>query len=267
MPSVASGGGTGTLRLKGSFSGSGTLGSTFNVGTAGAKARFAVDGACAWTKAPSIVGGYYQTRSSGGLGATATALTWAIANTGALELDGSISTPANKGVTLLGRGPNTDGALRSVSGTNVFAGAIAANGGAAAPVKIQSDAGTFTITGASSLTTAASQPLELAAAGTAALNLERVIPSTATTLGVNPAGETGTVKLAPATANLNTGVVTITAGTCQVGHVAAVSSASKVNVLPNSTLQTVTAQGTANYTWLAFGTPDSPDMTYFRIGA
>jgi len=256
-------GGTATLRLQGKFAGASTLASTFNVGTAGSKARLTVDRACDWTVAPSILGGYYQTREGGGLGALGSSLLWVVSGTGALELGGGITTIPNKQVSVTGRGPQQDGGLRSVDGANSFTGQL----NLLSTPKVQVDAGSLTLTSASTIVTGASTPAEFAALSGAALNIDRVFPATMTTVDVNPLGEAGTVKLNPSTSNLHTGAFTVSGGVCQIAKTDATGANSDVAVKPGAKLQTVTAQGNATYKNLAFGQVGSPTMAYMAIGA
>lgn len=272
-----SGGGTGTLKLSGAATTT-TATSNWNIGgsTPGARQRVTLVGANGWAPTStnaSVTAGYFQIQNSNGLGAAVNTTTWyvgmttaGVATTGAaLELSGGITVPSNKTISIRGNGPNTDGALRSVSGTNSVLGTVSVP--LVAGARIQADAGTFTLD-ATTTTIApanASTPLSFAALSGATLNQNRQLTSSVGTVAVNDTvGATGTVVFAAA--NSNTGLMTTSAGTAKFTH--ANGPGNGGNTFPaNTTAMVATSNYKATFVGTTtFGTNGSAAKARLQIG-
>lgn len=248
---------TGTLKFQGNI-GALTALLTLSVGgspVGGSRSRLwltGTNGMLATTS--SVTAGYFRVSNSAGLGNAATTM-WTVSSGAALELDGGISPPSARNVTITGPGPNSDGALRSVSGTNVWNGSIIAPvQSLASPTRIQVDAGTFTLAAGSHTTidpTTTGTPLQFTALGaTAVLNQPRALTNKVSDVIINNGG-VGTVVLS--VANNHTGGTTVQGGKCRVTHITATSTGT-VQVDATATLEsTVQSQ----FTTLRLGTSGS----------
>jgi autotransporter-associated beta strand protein len=121
------------IALNETISGSGSIGKTGN-GTA------TLAGANTYTGTTTLNGGVIRVTNSSGLGSTAAGTE--VASGAALELSGGISIGA-EALELNGTGISNGGALRSISGTNSFAGNIALG----SATRINSDADSLTLSG------------------------------------------------------------------------------------------------------------------------
>lgn len=169
----------------------------------------------------SVTAGYFRISNSLGLGAVGTPATWTVSSGAALELADGITPTSNKTAAILGTGPDGDGALRSVNGSNTFAGPISISS-AAVTTRFQVDAGTFTLSGAQIAPAAPGTPLAFTALGVSAvLNQQRQLGANVGNVSTNNGG-TGTVVLS--TSNLHTGSMTCEGGTTRVTHINATGS-------------------------------------------
>ena len=212
----------------------------------------------------NVTAGYFRVSDSAGLG-NAVTTTWTVSSGAALELDGGISPTSARNASIAGRGPDTDGALRSVSGTNVWNGAIAVPvQSLASPTRIQVDAGTFTLAAGTYTTIApsvSSTPLQFTALGaTAVLNQPRQLTSAVGDVTVNNGG-VGTVVFS--VANSHTGGFTVEGGTAKVTNATATSTGT-VQVNATATLEsTVQSQ----FTTLRLGTNGSGSRAILKFAA
>ena len=248
---------TGKLKFNGNATTT-TAGSTLSVGgapvggsrsvlwLAGTNASLATTGA--------VTAGYFRVANAAGLGAVGTTASWTVSSGAGIEVDGTATIPGTKNVTITGPGPNTDGALRSVSGTNVWSGAIIPPvQSLASPTRIQVDAGTFTLstTGSPAYTTidptTTGTPLQFTALGsTAVLNQPRQFTNKVSDVIINNGG-VGTVVLS--VQNNHTGGTTVEGGTCRVTQINATSTGT-VQVNATATLES-TVQ--SEFTTLSLG--------------
>jgi hypothetical protein len=270
---------TGALKFSGAAT---TTTATFNLNiggsTSGAKQRVILTGANASLAAATaanqhaVTAGYFQIQNNNGLGDAATTTAWWVGATNAgtvttgaaLELSGSITTPNTKNINLHGTGPNLDGALRSVSGSNTLQGAVSVPN--VAGTRIQVDAGSLTL-GTSLYPTInpanASTPLAFTAASGATLNQNRQLSANVGAVTVNNGG-TGTVVFAAA--NSNTGVMDVQGGTVKFTNASAPGAGG--NNFPANTTAMVAVSGyKATFSGTAtFGTNGSAAKATIRIG-
>lgn len=258
---------TGTLKFNGnatttsavatlSIGGSPVGGSRSRLSLAGTNASLATTGA--------VTAGYFRVANAAGLGAVGTTTAWTVSSGAAIEVDGTATIPNTKNATITGPGPNTDGALRSVSGTNVWEGSIVPPvQSLASPTRIQVDAGTFTL-GTSLYATIAptvsGTPLQFTALSGATLNQQRQLTANVSDVTVNNGG-TGTVVFS--TANSHTGGTTVEGGTLKVTNATATSTGT-VQVNATATLQS-TVQST--FTTLRLGTNGSGSRAILKFAA
>ena len=262
---------TGKLKFNGNATTT-TAGSTLSVGGSpvggsrsvlwlvGTNASLATTGA--------VTAGYFRVANAAGLGAVGTTTSWTVSSGAAIEVDGTATIPNTKNATITGPGPNTDGALRSVSGTNVWNGSIVPPvQSLASPTRIQVDAGTFTLstTGSPSYTTidptTTGTPLQFTALNAAAvLNQPRSLTNKVSDITINNGGA-GTVVLS--VSNSHTGGTTIEGGTLKVTNTTATSTGT-VQVNATATLEsTVQSQ----FTTLRLGTTGSGARAILKFAA
>jgi len=180
----------------------------------------------------NVTAGYFRVSNSAGLG-NAVTTTWTVSSGAALEVDGGISPTSARSVTITGRGPDLDGALRSVSGTNVWNGAIIPPvQSLASPTRIQVDAGSFTLatgTYGTIAPTVSGTPLQFTALGaTAVLYQPRQLTANVSDVTVNNGG-VGTVEFS--VANSHTGTMTCEGGTTRVTQANATGSGASNDVV------------------------------------
>ena len=120
----------------------------------------------------------FERSGEGKIGTTAGGIS--VANNAALEIQNSITVGA-EALSLSGTGVSNGGALRNVSGTNVYGGAITLTGA----TRINADAGTLTPNGAIG---GAGQNLTLAGSSGATTTLAGIIGTTTGTLTADGAG-------------------------------------------------------------------------------
>lgn len=216
----------------------------------------------------SVTAGYLRVSNAAGLGVVGTTTAWTVSSGAAIEVDGTATIPGTKNATITGRGPNTDGALRSVSGTNVWSGAIVPPvQSLASPTRIQVDAGMFTLSASGSPAystinpTVSGTPLQFTALGsTAVLNQPRELTSSVSDVTINNGG-VGTVVLS--VANNHTGGTTVEGGTCKVTQINATSTGT-VQVNASATLES-TVQ--SEFTTLRLGTNGSGARAILKFAA
>ena len=183
--------------------GSGTLASIIGTGsgslTKSGTGTWTLTGANTYSGTTSITAGVLNIQNASGLGATTNGTT--VSSGAALELQGSLAIGA-EALTLNGTGISGTGALRSISGTSSWAGALTLGSDSSIGV----DAGSLTISGA------------VAGSGFA---LSKVGGGTLTLTGTNT----------------YTGDTTISAGTLQLGNGGATGSlAGSSNIIDNGAL-------------------------------
>ena len=163
-----------------------------------------------YTGATTVSGGVLDIRHANSLGATTAGTT--LASGAALQVQGGITVA--EPLTLDGTGIAGDGALRNVTGTNTFTGAITLGSAA----RIASDAGTLTLDVASgSGITATNQSVAFGGAG----NITVADPIATGTGAVTKDGA-GTLLLSAA--NTYSGVTTVSAGTLRLGNSSALGA-------------------------------------------
>ena len=168
-----------------------------------------LSGANNYSGATSITGGALNIRNATALGTTAGNTT--VSSGAALELQGDISVGA-EALTLSGTGVSNAGALRNISGANTYGGLLSL--GAAS--RINSDAGTLTLSNAGTIT-GATFGLTVGGAGNTTIN--SIIGTTSGTLTKD---ETGTLILTGA--NTFTGLTSITGGVLNMRNASALGT-------------------------------------------
>ncbi|MEA3211482.1 MAG: fibronectin-binding autotransporter adhesin [Chthoniobacter sp.] len=183
-----------------------------------------------YTGTTTLVAGALRAASSTALGISATTLT--IPTGTALQIAGN-STIAARPLILSGAGIANDGALRNISGANSFAGAVTL----ATASRINSDAGTLTLTGGISGT---ATDLTVGGAGNVVIDTVGL----ATTTGKLTKEGAGILTLS---ANGSfSGVTSIAGGTVELtGSSGALSSTTAINLTNGGTLK-LTNSATAN---------------------
>ncbi len=180
---------------------SSVIGTTSGTLTKDGAGILTLSGANTFTGLTTITAGVINIQNATGLGTTATGTT--VAGGAALELQGGIVVGA-EALTLSGTGVSTAGALRNISGVNTYGGDITL----AAPSRINSDAGTLTLNGASGITGA----FGLSVGGASDTTISSVIGTTSGTLTKDGAG-----ILTLSGANTYSGGTTLSAGSLVFG--------------------------------------------------
>ena len=252
---LGDGGTTGSLSISSAITNNGTLvfnrsnamtqGTAFaaviagtgNVVQAGT-GTLALSGANTYTGTTTVSAGNVTISNASALGGTGSGTT--VANGAALQIQGDIAVGA-EALNLTGSGFSNAGALRNLSGTNSYAGAITLSGA----TTIGSDAGTLTLSGGISGT----QNLTLGGAGNMTLG-----GSIATSTGTLTKNGNGTATLGAA--NTYTGTTTINSGTLVAAASNALGGTSQIVVNGGSLLVTaddaingknITINGTATF--------------------
>ncbi|MDZ7650090.1 MAG: autotransporter-associated beta strand repeat-containing protein [Cytophagales bacterium] len=189
---IISGTGTGTLRI----SGSGTETQIFS-------------GANTYSAPTAITGGMLNIRNATALGSTTAGTS--VSTGAALQIENGITVGA-EALTLSGTGVAADGALRSISGTNVWQGTVTLG----SATRINSDAGTLTFnTAATSIT--GTQNLTMGGAGNCSIN------GTITT-GTGTVSKDGVGALTLSGANAYSGGTILTSGTLNINNSSALGN-------------------------------------------
>jgi len=259
-------GATGVLTFAGPLN-STTLTYLWNVGGGVAGARnvlYIANTNASLATTGQVTAGYLRAGNAASLGAVGTTTAWTVSSGAAIELIGSITVPSSKNFNGVGTGPNSDGALRAVSGTNKWQGQISIT--TATGARIQVDAGTFTLdntthTGIDAPAGTNTTPITFTAQSGATLNQDRILAAgfSTVTIGNGP----GTVVLSKA--NLHSGAMTCSAGTTKLTNVAAVGAGAgnSVTATAGATLESaVKAVFPATLTLGNTGTP-----AIFKISA
>lgn len=176
-----------------------------NVGTD----TLTLSGANSYDGATTISTGAINIQNATALGTTVGGTT--VASGAALQIQNNISVGA-EALALSGNGISATGALRNISGTNSYAGAVTL----AAASEIQSDAGTLTVAGAVS-----SANLALTVDGAGSTNLSGTVALGAA--GLTKSGS-GTLTLSGAAANTFTGALTVNDGAVQLAKTGAINA-------------------------------------------
>lgn len=268
-------GGTATLKIA---SGQATVSSVaLNVGggATGTKSRLHIEGASvSIATTSSVTAGYLKIGNAASLGAVGTVTAWAVSSGAAIELDNGITVPVNKNGTFIGSGPNSnDGALRSVSGSNTWSGAIQFTNVAGGRIKV--DAASLTLSAATytGIGGTSSCPVYFDAGASAILNQDRILnPDVGIVYCGNNGSSSGRVALSKA--NLHTGVLNCESGTTALTNANAAGPAATgagVNVKTTARLAVevpttykATFPGT---TALGVGATNYASRAKFRIGA
>ncbi|NDG71091.1 MAG: hypothetical protein EBY32_07245, partial [Proteobacteria bacterium] len=172
----------------------GTISGTGSVIQAGSGSLI-LNGSNTYTGNTTISAGVLNIQHASALGAAGTGTT--VASGAALQLQGGISVGA-EALSLSGSGVSSDGALRNISGTNSYAGAISLG----AATRINSDAGSLTLSGGITGT----QNLSIGGSGNTTIS-----NSIATSTGTLTKDGIGTLTLS--SNNTYTGATTVSAGT------------------------------------------------------
>ncbi|WP_396274878.1 beta strand repeat-containing protein, partial [Hyphomonas sp.] len=172
-----------------------------------------------YTGATSVSNGVLNLRHSGALGTTAGSTT--VGTSGAaLELQGGITIGA-EALSIRGFGPANSGALRNISGTNTWGGAITQ----AAASRINSDAGTLILDVSTGNAVTGTFGLTLGGAGNG-----EVRDPIATSTGTLTKDGTGTWSLRPSAVNTYTGATNVNGGTLLLDFVNATPATNLINV-------------------------------------
>ena len=171
-----------------------------------------------YTGATTVSAGVLNIQNASALGTTAGGTS--VSSGAALQLQGGI-TVGTEALTLSGTGVASDGALRNISGTNTYGGLVTLG----ASSRINSDAGTLTLSNAGTITGAG---FDLTLGGAGNMTVTSIIGTGSGNLIKDGAG---TVTLSGA--NTFTGTTTINAGTLRLGVINALDSTSAI-ILANA---------------------------------
>ncbi len=180
-------GGSGSTTMSGNISGGGGL-------TKDGSGTLVLSGASDYTGITTVSNGVLNVRNSSALGTVAGSTT--VASGAALELQGGIAV-GTEGLSIVGTGVSNGGAVRNISGTNTFAGAVTMSGAS----RINSDSGTLGFTGTVSMGSSI-----LTVGGAGATYFSGALSSGNLTV------ESGSVTLNGTAANTYTGTTSLTGG-------------------------------------------------------
>jgi autotransporter-associated beta strand protein len=238
-------GATGILTFAGPLN-STTLTYLWNVGggVAGAKnVLYIANTNASLATTGQVTAGYLRAGNATSLGSESVvgSVAWTVSSGAAIELTNGITVSSKKSFSGVGTGPNVDGVLRSVSGTNKWQGQISIS--TATGAKIQVDAGTFTLDPTGSPAYAGidapagtnTTPITFSAGSGATLNQDRILAAGFSTVAI--ANGSGTVVLSKA--NLHSGAMTCSAGTTKLTNIAAVGAGAgnSVTVTTGATME------------------------------
>jgi autotransporter-associated beta strand protein len=219
---TATGAGSKTLTLRGSGTGEIAGGIVNNNATntttliKNDAGTWTLSGNNSYSGTTTVTAGVLNIQHANALGDT-TAST-IVSNAAALELQGGITVGA-EALSLTGTGVSTTGALRNISGSNTYGGAITLAGS----TRINSDADLLTLSGGIS----GAQNLTIGGAGNTTIS--NAISTSAGTLTKDGAG-----TLILSGANTYTGATTISAGTLQIGAGSTTGSLSVSSAITNN---------------------------------
>jgi autotransporter-associated beta strand protein len=201
-------GGAGNLSVSGTITtGSGTL-------TKDGNGTLTLSGTNTYTGLTTVSTGVLNIQNAQGTGTTAGGVS--VASGAALELQGGITVGA-EALTINNTGISSGGALRNISGNNTWGGTITLSNNAS---RINSDAGTLTLSAANSIT-ATNINLTLGGAG----NLS--VSGTITT-GSGTLTKDGSGTLTLSGANTFTGGTTLNAGTLNINNAGSAGTSSAI---------------------------------------
>ncbi len=173
-----------------------------------------LSGANSYTGTTTVSAGVLNIQHATALGSTAAGTT--VSSGAALQLQGGINI-GTEALTLSGLGVGgSDGALHNISGSNSYGGALTL----AAATRINSDAGTLTLTNTGTLT---GSGFDLTLGGSGDIVVDRSIAT-----GVGNLIKDGTGSVTLNAANSFTGTTTISAGTLKLGVANALASTSAI---------------------------------------
>ncbi|MEI6655484.1 MAG: autotransporter-associated beta strand repeat-containing protein, partial [Verrucomicrobiota bacterium] len=222
-------GGTGDLTLSGVIASSGTSTTAWSkVGTG----KLTLSGANTYSRALTISAGVVNIQHATALGTTAGATS--VTAGAALEIQGGITVGA-EALTLRGTGIGTAGALRNISGTNIYGGLVTLG----AATRINSDAGTLTLSNTGTI--AGTFALAVGGAGNTTINGIIGISS-------SPLTKDGAGILTLGGVNTYTGVTTLSDGTLSVATIGNGGVAGNLGTATNAAANLVFDGGTLRYT-------------------
>lgn len=163
----------------------------------------------------TVSAGILRITNNNALGTVGTSANTVVSTGGTLELAGGITTPET--MTISGAGFNSQGAIRSVSGSNTLAGQITVG---SATMRFQADAGstlTFDVASGNSLVHQGTAVVTSTFGGSGTIIMADPMVETSTgTLGVFKAGD-GTMHLRAASPTLR-GITTVNGGTLNLDY-------------------------------------------------
>ena len=248
--------GSGTLTLTGGITGnndnlvltgtgngieSGVIGSGNATLTKSGTGTWTLSGTNTYTGTTTINAGVLNIQNNSALGTTG-AVT--VASGATLQIQGGIT--VNKTLTLNGTGISNDGALRNISGNNIWSGAITLG----SATRINSDSGTLTMTGG---IIGAGQSLTLGGAGNITVSTT-AISGAGTALTKDGAG-----TLTLSVANTFTGGTTLSAGTLNINNANALGTVAGTFTINGGTIDNTSG---ANITTLNYPLALNGDFTY-----
>jgi fibronectin-binding autotransporter adhesin len=190
-----------------------------------------LSGSNTYTGATTVSAGVLNVHNSSGLGTTAGGVT--VSNGAALELQGGIAVGA-EALSIAGTGISSGGALRNVSGTNSYAGAITQT----AATLVNVDAGQLTLSG----NIGGGFGLTFGGAG------NTIVSGTIAT-GANGLTKTGAGTLTLSSSNTYTGATAIEQGSVTADRIVVAAGASSLgNASSAVTLGGASTSGTLSYT-------------------
>ena len=229
LQSTTSIGGTGDLTL------SGVLSSTSTSTTAWTKTgtgKLTLTGTNTFRRALTISAGVVNIQNGSALGSTRGGTT--VATNAALQIQGGITVGA-EALTLSGTGISNDGALRNISGTNIYGGLVTL----AAATRINSDAGTLTLSNTGTIAGA----YNLAVGGVGNTTINSILG-----IGSGTLTQDGTGVLTLTGVNTYTGVTTFTDGVLSVATIGNGAVSGNLGKATNAAANLVFNGGTLRYT-------------------